>query len=161
MKIRKAGKEDVDSLLVLWDGYEEYHWKLAKDKEMRRFLQKNKNARNNIREYFLKHIVSKNANIFVAAEDDNILGFISLKIIDAPSISTVRKMGHIGYFYIEEQVWGKGIGSRLMKEALKWFRSKKIKRVSFEVHPFNRRALSYYRKLRFREYEIIMMKDFK
>jgi len=81
MKIRKAGKGDLDRLLVLWDGYEEYHWKLAKDKEMRRFLQKNKNARNNIRGYFLKHIVSKNANIFVATEDEKIIGFISLKII--------------------------------------------------------------------------------
>jgi ribosomal protein S18 acetylase RimI-like enzyme len=161
MKIRRAKKKDIKKLVELWKGYEKFHKGLTKQRYMKKFLETDKNSERLMKKYFLKAINSKDSDILLTEVNKRIVGFIYLNIYNAPKICIIKKLGHIGYFYVEKEFREKGAGKKLMKEAMEWFKKRKIKRISFEVNALNQRARDYYKRRGFKDFEIIMMKDLK
>jgi ribosomal protein S18 acetylase RimI-like enzyme len=160
MKIRIAKKEDINSLIELWEGYEKFHLDLTQEDYMKKFLQTNKNAIPEMKKYFKKKISSEDTDILIVEDSKKIVGFILLSIYDSSPIAEVKKYGHIGYFFVKENLRGKGIGGKIYKKSLEWFNNKNVKRISLEVNFLNERAIKFYRKLGFKKFEINMIKDF-
>jgi len=160
MEIRKAKIQDMKKLIELWEGYESYHLGLTKEKYMQKFLQTNKNAIPEMEKYFKKKISSEDSDILVAEDSGEIVGFIMLSVYESSPIAEVKKYGHIGYFFVNQNMRGKGIGKEIYKKSMDWFKEKEVKRISLEVNFLNKKTIELYRKLGFKEFEINMIKDF-
>jgi GNAT superfamily N-acetyltransferase len=159
MRIRKAKMSDVNSLIKFWEGYERFHLNLTKENYMKKFLQTNKNAISEMKDYFRKKIGSEDSEIFIAEDFGKEIGFIVVGIYDSFPISKIKKYGNIGYFFVKDNERGRGVGMKLYKKALGWFKIKRIKRIFLEINFLNERTIKFYKKLGLREFEISMIKD--
>jgi diaminopimelate decarboxylase len=83
----------------------------------------------------------------VAVTPEGVVG--SLSIRRDPQRAT-RHVATLGMFVIEP--WrGRGVGSALMAEALRWARANGVQRVELTVYPHNRAAIALYRRFGFDE----------
>ena len=160
MEIRTARIQDMKKLIELWKGYEDYHLSLTNDEYMKKFLQTNKDAIPEMEKYFKKKISSEDSDILVADDSGKLVGFIMLSVYESSPIAEIKKYGHIGYFFVKQNMRRKGIGKEIYKKSLEWLKNKKIKRISLEVNFLNKKTIELYKKLGFKEFEINMTKDF-
>ena len=91
---------------------------------------------------FLKSVGGDLANVFVALEGDNIVGYAT-PVFDG-------REGWIGGIGILPRYRGKGIGTRLMAESEKLLAEKGVTEVFLEVIEGNRRAQQLYERLDYR-----------
>ena len=108
--------------------------------------------------YLKKDLTFKERAIFIAIENDKIIGMILGKIIDTLSIAKFKKRGYISNLYILPKYRRKGIAKKMVEELIKWFKENNIKNLRLEVYSKNKPALNIYHKLRFKEYAIKMKK---
>lgn len=83
--------------------------------------------------------------VFVAEYDGNLAGFLTAGI----SKGLKFKEGSFD-IYVKSGFRGKGIGERLMKEALGWFKSRRCRAVSLNVYSSNKEAKRFYEKFGFK-----------
>ena len=96
---------------------------------------------------FIKNIKkSQTSNLFVAVQNNKILGAISF------NGSERRKRKHYGTIGISllKEYWGKGIASSLLKTLIIWAKKEKIKKINLEVFENNDRAIYLYEKFDFK-----------
>ncbi len=160
MKIRKAKLEDLDSLIELWEGYENFEESFV-NLEKQSYVKKRGDAEKNMRENFKKVLKGKKSDIFVAEESNEIAGFILISKSKSDDIHTFDFYGEIPYIYIKKDFRGKGIGSKFFKKAKKWFKDKKLKYIKLDVNVKNKKAKEIYKKWGFDEYEVGMWKVLK
>jgi len=141
MKIRKATQKDLGDILKL-DEELDYFEKKKFDKNIR-FAKKTERAQKIIK-YF-----KKNSRIFLAREDDKIIGFAAGRIVKKQRY--FGKIGEVNSVLIVEERRGKGIGEALTKELLKWFKFKGVKTVRLFVYSKNNYAQNVYKKIGFGE----------
>ena len=149
MNIRKAKKEDmkaVQDLRFLLSKYEkdiglniavpEWGYTEVGERDFKYFLD----------EQF----------IFVAEEDEKIVGFITGEILHKEEWYTVQ-LGTINNLYVLEDYRHKGIGKQLMQTMMNSFREKGIE--TFELYAFSNNvdALKFYEKLGFKKYNVQML----
>ena len=99
---------------------------------------------------------------YIAEEDNNIVGAIEAEIAEDISIKDLYKeikTGHINSLFVYEEYRGKGIGSKLIDEAIKWIKSKNISLCAIGVIADNKQAISMYEKLGFNKERIKMWKQ--
>ena len=94
--------------------------------------------------YIRGRIYSKNDAVFIAEIKGEVVGHMIVSIKKNFSIFNMKYYGRINTVFIKEEFRGKGIGSELKKEALKWFKYKGIFRISLNVDPNNTRAIDVY-----------------
>jgi ribosomal protein S18 acetylase RimI-like enzyme len=64
--------------------------------------------------------------------------------------------GFICDIFIEKKFRHKGVGEALIKNMVKWFKSKKIRDVELNVYSKNIKALKIYKHLGFKEFDKVM-----
>jgi RimJ/RimL family protein N-acetyltransferase len=83
------------------------------------------------------------AESFVAAADDQIIGFVHV----GPS-----RHGFGDLAMLVDRAWrGRGAGSALVRAAIDWARGQGLHKLSLEVFPHNEAAIALYRKCGFAE----------
>lgn len=96
---------------------------------------------------FIKSIKkSQTSNLFVAIQNNKILGTISF------NGSEKRKIKHYGTIGISvlREYWRKGIASSLLEALIIWAKKNKIKKINLEVFENNDRAIRLYEKFAFK-----------
>jgi len=96
--------------------------------------------------YIKGRIYSKNDAIFIAELNGKSVGHMIISIKKSHPIFEMEKYGRINTVYIEEKFRDKHISSKLKDEAFKWFKKKNINRVSLNVFPDNKKAITAYKK---------------
>lgn len=86
------------------------------------------------RKYIENNDVSR--GIFIARQNDKIIG------ISFPYIEETGRH-RLGAFYVLKEAWGKGVGSKLLKNALDWHGPNDI---YLAVTTYNDRAIKFYEK---------------
>lgn len=158
IKIRKATLKDVPALVelnaMLEDGQDEI---ILKNMPWLEPLSKRKNIyAKETGKGFRKTINSKERFMFLAEINGKLAGYLE---------GAVRKhkvrhciSGSIWDIFIKKEFRGKGISSKLKKEALKIMRKKHAVYVSLNVNRYNTRAHSIYKKWGFVDSDISMLK---
>ena len=96
--------------------------------------------------YLKSMIYSKHGAIFISEFNNKPVGHIILSIQKSHPIFNMKYFGRINTVYINKEFRRRGISTRLKDEALKWFKSKNINRVSLYVFPDNKHAIDVYKK---------------
>ena len=108
---------------------------------------------------YYSNIYTKDDNyLFVAIEED-IVGYIYLKIIKGSDVCEDKDTAIIDALYVEEEYRNKKIATNLIKEAIDFLKIKQIDYVTISVISNNEVAKKLYQKLGFNEYSISLKYD--
>ncbi len=108
-----------------------------------------KNYDNNINEnykvekFYEKLINNDDRKIFVARNNDIVLGYVYGFIKDTGSLYN-NKVAQLDALFVKEQYRGNGIARGLMKEFINWAREKKVAYVELSVCKDNTNAINLY-----------------
>ena len=77
-------------------------------------------------DYIKQHIQSSYQFVLVACENDQVIGFINGFIKSLFPWFTTKSVGHISYLITDPQFRKIGVGKKLEKAAISWFKMKNI-----------------------------------
>ena len=152
MKIRKATIKDFNVLLKL---------KLESKEEERRFSEELipiKKAKQHYKEYLRNDLKSEWRVIFIAEENNKMVGLIVGKIYRTLRVAGYIRCGYISNLYVKKGFRKRGIAQKLIKELVGWFKRKKAKKVTLDLYEKNIKAINLYQKLKFKKYFVKMTK---
>ena len=89
----------------------------------------------------------RDAAHLLALEDGRVVGSLSIRRDDHPATDHVATFG----MFVVSSHRGRGIGTALLNEAMRWGRSYGIERVELTVYPHNDAAIALYRRFGFVE----------
>ncbi|MDD5181904.1 MAG: GNAT family N-acetyltransferase [Candidatus Nanoarchaeia archaeon] len=96
---------------------------------------------------FLKgKLNSKKSRIFIAEANGKIIGICMAELEKRPPIFKYRNNGFIESVYVLPVFRGKGIGTLLLKSAIKWLKKNKMSFITLAVHEQNIPAINAYKK---------------
>ena len=155
MKIRKAKKSDLKEIDKVYfeASFDEVRTQFPKRSKSNIIKELNKWRKDRIKE-FKKEINSKNNYWLVAEVNGKVAGFANAEI-------GKNKEGRLTMLYIKKEFRGKGIGKRLIKERLKWIKSKKVKSIEAGSYIKNKSSISNLKKFGFVPVSIKMVKKLK
>lgn len=94
------------------------------------------------REWFEEIISSPYHDLLIAEEEGKIIGIATLTVIMGPNI---RKNAYLEDFVTDQDYRGKGVGSALWDEMLKWAREKGCKNLEFTCGNGRETAQEFYK----------------
>ena len=154
MKIRKATLEDVPTLAKLGVMLAKEHKNFSKRVKI-------KGREKRLLAEYKKEIKNPKNAIFVAIEDNKIVGYIECFVDDSFIEFYNYPRGFIGELYVLKSYRRKSVGEKLLNHALKWFKSRKLREVRLEVFAGNHPAIKLYEKKKFKIKKYIMEKTLR
>lgn len=132
--------------MELWKELVDHHSKINS------FFTRRKDGHVNFETFITDLIKSEEAKIFIALEDNQIIGYTIAKIDLYPPIYLLEKYGSIYDMFVTLKYRRKGIGKRLWQEALKWFKQLGLERVELSIVPNNPESSFFWKKQGFQDY---------
>ncbi len=95
-------------------------------------------------------IENGDTEVLVATEESKVVGFIVVTVNTFQNLYQTRKLiGEISAIYVRRDYRGKGIGSKLLEEAMKYLQSKGVEIVLAEVRADNKASMKLFTKYGF------------
>jgi GNAT superfamily N-acetyltransferase len=152
--IRRASKRDAPEIIRLWVYLMNYHKRFG-----RKVYRYKKNCVSLYRKYLMGRLHSRNAAVFIAELDGEIIGHVMTSIKKVPPVYLVDKEGYVDEIFVKEGQRGKGIAGLLLGAAEGWCMKKKLQKMSVGLNVKNTQALAAYKKFGFSDYHLSMRKQ--
>lgn len=110
-------------------------------------------------DYFKNLYDKKNNAIFIAIEEDKIVGYIYVKMITSEKSPEVNHEAMIDGLFVEESYRKQGIATMLMKEAQIWSFKAGAKYISLNVLYQNENAKQLYYREGFQDFSVTLKKE--
>ena len=146
VKIRLAKIKDAEQIAKLAMKMMREHEKFDKIFEIK------KDARKTLEKWLKAVIGKRDKKVFIADDNNKIIGYIKAGINKRPDIYKVEKMGFIYDIYVEEKYRRQGVAKLLMDNIFEWMKGKGIKYTSLYVANDNQIAASAWQKYGFKEF---------
>jgi len=104
-----------------------------------------------IKNYFQTFVNNDNKKAFIAIFNNKIIGYITFYIKTQPNFWIVKKIGDISGLMVNKYYRNKGIGTKLIKVAIEYFRNNGIKYYEVFTSINNKDGISLYKKCGFNE----------
>jgi ribosomal protein S18 acetylase RimI-like enzyme len=144
--IRKARLRDVDEVTELLVEMYKHHEKRDY------FFRPRKGARRAWKKYVEHSIRSRKCRVFVADTGEKLAGFVICEIERIEDPYLFRKRGSVYDIFVHPDFRRQGIATMMVKEALKWFRHERLRRVELIVLKNNEYGEGFWRALGFRDF---------
>ncbi len=147
MKIRKATLKDIPELDNIYVRGVIDEVKLQSPKRTKKNILKELGKRKKDRiKGFKDSIISPKKKLIVIKEKESIIGLGEAEIKDFD-----KTKAEITKIYIDKNNRKKGLGSKLMKELLKWLKKKKVKSVTGGIFIKNEASINLCKKFGFKD----------
>ncbi|MFX1355971.1 MAG: GNAT family N-acetyltransferase [Promethearchaeota archaeon] len=150
INIIEAKETHIPAIVELWTEMIDYHTQLDQ------FFKRREDAHLNYESFIKELLNSSEATIFVAQEDDKILGFVLVKIDLYPPVYLYEKYGAIYDLVVKSTYRRRGIGTRLLDRSIEWVYSQGLDRIELNVASKNEKANSFYFKNGFQDYKRVL-----
>jgi len=107
-------------------------------------------------EYFERRITENNQLAIIAEFEGEKIGYLSAQINGAFEYRSVPKFGVIADMFVLKEHRNLTIGTKLIKDFKKWAKSKGAKRMRVQAFAMNEKALRFYRRHGFKDFETIL-----
>lgn len=111
-----------------------------------------------VKDYF-KNIYHKENRVLLIAKEEKIIGYTYVKIITDDNGPTLYREALIDGLYVEEEYRNKGIGTKLIEEAIEWCKNNDVKCISLHAINKNIAAKRLYDKLGFEVFYLDMKRE--
>lgn len=151
MEIRFASAQDVAGILALLRQVGRVHYEGRQDL-----------FRSNAQKYGASQVLamldSSQTPIFVAVEDDKVLGygFCKMKPYENDPVICDHLELYIDDLCVDENCRGKGVGTAIYKEILRYARMRGCYNVTLNVWSFNESAMRFYESLGLKPQRVFM-----
>ena len=152
--IREAVKRDAKDIVNLLKQVADYHRKFDK-------YYRPSSSYKNLERAVLDSLGNRGEKVVLAESDGKIVGYCAGAMGKAPNYTALKKIGSIDTMIVDEKHRKSGVGEKLCKELMSWFKEKKIKHIELEVDTRNNPGINFWRKAGFFEYRLKMRKDLK
>ena len=142
--IRQAVQADLPNVVSLWQEHQEYHAGIDPH------FERAENANAGFLKFLQENL--EEIGLFVAEADEKLVGFVLAEVATRPPCFAQREYGMIDDLAVTEARRGRGIGQRLVKQAMAWFEEKSIKRVETRVVMANELASRFWKEAGFEPY---------
>ena len=124
----------------------------------RKNYDSNINENYKVEEFYEKLINNNDKTIFVARDNDIVLGYVYGFIQDNGSLYN-NKVAQLDALFVKEQYRGNGIARSLIREFINWARGKEVAYVELSVCKDNANAISLYENEGFSIDKICLRKE--
>ncbi len=153
IEIRRATKNDLEEIIILWKDFMDYHM------EIDPFWTRSEKGHTLAYDFFGKNLNENNFLILVATKDNRIIGYQISQILEHLPVLKKRRYCLINDIAISEGFRGKGIGTKMFKQARDWAIRKGVDRIELQVASGNSNAIRFYEKLGMKPYSYHMYLD--
>ena len=144
--IRRAAERDVSSIVELWKELMDFH------KRYDRYFSRSRTGHEGFEDFIRGHIRSDTSCVFVAEAGEDIVGYCLVAIEKYPPVLEIQEYGRVHNLAVTKDRRGKGIGKRLFRKAVNWFRRKGIHRIEVCVATSNELAREFWARMGFTPY---------
>lgn len=145
--IRHAMISDIPEVTKLQQAFIQEHQKLYDPV----FYELHPEASKEWSSWALKKLQSQELGLFIALEEDTIIGYISGFIEQRAPIYKLRVVGFLSNMYVAPSYRGKGIGSQLHHALLQWFKEKNIHSIELNVDAQATTTIATWHRLGYKE----------
>ena len=153
MDIREATIDDVPKILPVWREFMEFH------AQRDGYFAICEGAEEAFASYVRENIEKDDSCVFVAQENDEIVGYCQCHVAKTPPVFETKIKGDMGDLAVIEKYRRNGIGEQMFERAMQWFRSKGLERVEVRVAVTNEISTQFWRKMGFSTYLETMSKQ--
>ena len=153
--IRKAVKEDMDKIFLMYKDQTILHYDLDPDY----YAALAPDEKEQFEKYFTKALSSHEPYFFVAEVDGVIVGFSTFKKSQAANDdSHIKEYCYLLELFVKEEYRKHGIGQKLLEGVEKYCKEEGIYYVRLEVSPRNENAVQFYNDYGFVNHVDVMYK---
>ena len=154
MEIRKAKLSDAKGLaklfLLFWDSHKGVNPLLE--------LRKKPTLESETKEA-KKYIRKGKPEIFVAVDDDSVIGFIEVSIKKNEPVFKVKKSGYIESLVVDKKCRRAHVGSSLLAYVKALLKKRGVGYITVTVYPSNRLAVEFWKKTGFKDISKIVISE--
>ena len=149
IKIRNAAITDLEAILKLNKALFNYEEKFNSEYNLEWTYSEKGQA------YFKKRLENDLSIVLVAEAETKIVGYL-LIFIDSHSIRKINPIAEIENMFVSDEYRDHGVGTELIKEAIKQVGEKGAKRLEVEVEAQNSGAINFYKSNGFENFEVTL-----
>jgi len=150
MKIRRATPSDVQAIVDMWRKLIQYHALKSK------YFEPVPDAEVKFEKYLRGLMGKKGASVFVAQDYDKLVGCLVARVSEDPPVCKIRRKGVITDVFVERGYRKRGIGGKLVKRALEWFREQNLQFAELSVYVKNISGKIFWKRMGFEDHMTIM-----
>ena len=106
--------------------------------------------------FFTDRITGKEGIAFIAEYDNHVVGYLCGAITEAHSYRRIKRIAELECMFVQPSTRGKGAGAGLVNAFLEWVREQDIHDVRIEASAENETAISFYKRMGFTPYNLIL-----
>ena len=153
LKIQKAQIKDIGIVMSLNKKLFDYEISNNFDTTLNeRWAEKNKN-------YFKERVIRANHLTLIAIVEGKTVGYLIGGVGKPENYRTLKRIAELENMIVLPEHRGQKIGEALVKEFLRWVKTKKVKRIKVVATARNKRAIEFYKKLGFFEHNLTLEQD--
>jgi len=109
--------------------------------------------------YFKNSIEGEDSIALIAEVEGAPAGYLVGGIEKVSVYRNIGSMCEVDFMWVDEEYRGKSIGKQLMEEATQWAKEKGVKRMRVIASYSNKKAIEFYKREGFFEYDLILEKN--
>ncbi|MDP3026893.1 MAG: GNAT family N-acetyltransferase [Nanoarchaeota archaeon] len=154
IKIRKATLKDLKII-------QELNHKLCKEENKQFDITVNPDfpVTKEGEEYFKIRIEKDDGCALIASDGEKIIGYLVGGILKPESYRILSEIAELGDMFVLEEYRNKSVGTKLHSSFIDWCGKKGIKRIRVVASAKNLKAINFYKKNKFKEYDLVLERD--
>jgi len=108
------------------------------------------------KEYFKNRITEDSGFAFIASLGDKPVGYIVGGLTNSPKHRTITKLAELENMFVLNEHRSSGIGTKLYEKFLEWCKNKEVERIKVVASSENIKAIQFYQKKGFQNYDLVM-----
>jgi len=144
VRILKLRYEHIPGLIEVWKEFMDYHARIHPHfmRAEQGHIAFEKHARENMK--------SRDYAVFVALDGEKVIGYTLLQTRKPPPVYDEATFGFLSDIAVKEEYRRQGVGERLLKRALRWFKDRGIKWIELSVVYGNPSGYPFWKKQGFK-----------
>ncbi len=152
LEIRKATIKDLNGILRLnFDLFKKEYKEYDKTLNLKWTYTEGK-------KYFKSRITGKQSFLEIAEYDGKIIGYLVGALKDNPSHRNKERYAELENMMIESALRGQGIGKKMTRNFFVWCKKNNAHLMGVKASIGNKNGIEFYRKLGFKDYDLILEK---
>lgn len=144
--IRKATSDDLDSIVVLWKEFMDFH--KIRDPHFTR----SSDGHTNFAKFIEEQISADNSCVMVSESEGNVVAYCLATIANNPPVFEEKQYGSLCDLAVTESSRRQGIGEEMFQIVREWFKQKNIHRIEIRVVLSNEVSTAFWKKMGFNPY---------
>lgn len=144
--IRRASETDVSPIVSIWKEMMDFH--AARDS----YFELCEDAEAIFEKFVRYNLDSRRCCVLVAECGNTVVGYCQSAKERYPPVYRIRDFCEVIELAVTEKYRRKGVGEKLLQEALRWAEKENLKRIECKIGVANEVSTRFWRKMKFRSY---------